>query len=95
MARVVGPFDDTQIARDTTRVIHHYDLVLGQPPVRCLPARLAEVRAARDEVQRFAAGIVSRPDALAAYTRALNDLDVPPLWWSSVAHPALRHLWMQ
>jgi hypothetical protein len=32
---------------------------------------------------------------LECYVEALNALHQPPLWWSSVAHPALGKMWRQ
>ena len=32
---------------------------------------------------------------LERYVEALNALHPPPLWWSCVAYPALRHMWSQ
>jgi len=37
--------------------------------------------------------VALRSDILAEYVKALNALDLKPLWWSSVACPLLKYLW--
>ena len=91
--RTVGPFDESQIVRDTKLVLQHYELVEAQADPRYLPQRLAELRAARSEAMQFCREIIRSKPALAEYRRAINQLQIPPLWWSSVAHPGLRHMW--
>jgi hypothetical protein len=93
IVRTVGPFDDAQIVRDTELVLHHYELVEAQADPRYLPERVAELRAARGEAVQFCREVIRSRPALAEYRRAINQMQIPPLWWSSVAHPGLRHMW--
>lgn len=93
LVRTVGPFDDAQIVRDTELVLQHYELVEAHADPLYLPQRVAELHAARSEAVHFCRRVIRSKPALAEYRLAINQLHIPPLWWSSVAHPGLRHLW--
>jgi hypothetical protein len=95
MTRVVGPFAEAQIARDTERVMRHYELISAHTDPRYIPERLAELSAVRAELEQFVRRVIRSKAALDEYRRAVNRLSIPPLWWSSVAHPELRHMWSQ
>lgn len=90
-ARVLPPFDGSQVARDTDRVRRHYRLVLaaGLPP----SDRLAQVSAAAADVDAFYRQVVLRPPVFDRYLKEVNALTPAPYWWSCVAHPALREMW--
>ena len=93
MARVLGPFHEGRVIQDTKLVRQHFRL-LGAAPIRgALPHRLAEVEHAAADIEAFYACVVLRPEILARYLRALNELSSPFLWWSWVANPLLRHMW--
>jgi hypothetical protein len=95
MVRLVGPFDEAQIVRDAERVMHHYELITAHTDPRYIPERLAELKAARAELEQFCRRVIRSQAALDDYRRAVNRMNAPPLWWSSVAHPGLRHMWAQ
>jgi hypothetical protein len=94
MVRVAPPFDAGQIAGDTERVLHHFGLVLAHALEGARPGRVAELRDAATDVEAFYERIVLEAAALEQYTVAINRLDLSPLWWSSVAHRSLRHMWV-
>jgi hypothetical protein len=94
MVQVAPPFDAQRIAGDTARVRHHLRLVLTHGREGAQPARLAELMQAATDVDTFYERVVLQPAALARYVEAVNALDMPPLWWSGVAHRSLQHMWM-
>jgi hypothetical protein len=93
MARVVAPFEEEQVARDTNLVRSHFRTVLGSPPAGAMTDRLVEVRRVAADVDAFHARVVLRRPRLREYVRALNALDPAPLWWSCVASQSLRFMW--
>lgn len=93
MVRVRGPFPPEQVLADTLRVSRHLRLVVATPPPAAAPGRLAKVESLSEEVDYFAARVTADAALLKEYAAALAALDLPPLWWSSVAHPALKHMW--
>ncbi len=93
MVCVQGPFTPEQIRRDTERVLHHFEMVQQVPLEGALVARrkrLAEVAA---DVERFQHVVLADGERLERYVKALNTLQSQPLWWVSVAHPALHTFW--
>jgi hypothetical protein len=94
MVQVAPPFDAQRIAGDTARVRHHLRLVLTHGREGAQPARLAELMQAAADVDTFYERVVLQPAALACYVKAVNALDMQPLWWSGVAHRSLQHMWM-
>lgn len=93
LAPALGPFEPENIARDTHLVRAHFDLAVASLPSNACPDRSAMLRRRRHEVAAFADGVSSRPDALKAYASVLREMQLPPVWWTSVAHPALSHMW--
>lgn len=93
MARVLGPFTPERIQYDSELVRRHFQIMRAGPPDRSIPERLAELTRVGEEVEMFARQISRDAGLLAQYTAAFNGLSLPPLWWASVAHPALQHLW--
>lgn len=93
-ARVLPPFRAARVRQDTDRARRHFDVMSRVLSEEDLPARRAELLHTADEVARFQAAVADRPGALMQYVEALNALESPVAWWSSVAHPALRDLWM-
>jgi hypothetical protein len=93
MVRVCPPFDRVQVLRDTERVRRHFRLVRDAPPDGTIDSRLEQIAQVADDVERFAEQVTASPERLDEYTDALNELDLAPLWWSSVAHPVLRNIW--
>ena len=94
MVQVVPPFDGHRIAKDTASVRHHLRLVLTYGQEGAQPGRLAELMQAAADVDTFYERVVLQPAALARYVEAVNALEMPPLWWSGVAHRSLQHMWM-
>jgi hypothetical protein len=92
-ARIVPPFDATQIEQDTRRVLAHFHLMSRVPAEGCMPERVALVRQVTTEVRRFCHRIVGDARALDRYVEQLNALEMMPRWWSCVAHPSLSNLW--
>lgn len=93
MTQVRPPFSSRQIIRDTERVLHHFQIVRASSPVGFMPGRLTELESVAADVELFYREIAFYPARLECYTQALNALELTPLWWSSVAHPALRQMW--
>ena len=93
MVCVQGPFTPEQVRRDTQRVLDHFEMVQKAPLEGGLATRrrrLAEVAA---DVERFQHVVLADRERLERYVKALNTLQSQPLWWVSVAHPALHTFW--
>lgn len=95
MAQVRAPFTREQVVRDTERVLQHYRLVRAFQPRGAIPARTVQIDEVMHDVERFRSVVLGNENLLVQYLEALNALDPAPLWWSSVAHPSLRHFWTQ
>lgn len=93
MARVSPPFGLLQVISDCERVRHHFQVLRATPLGGAMTDRLAMVEGVASDVEDFFQKIVLAPTRLEQYTEALNDLVLAPLWWSSVAHPSLQHMW--
>lgn len=92
-AQVLPPFTAERVRRDTALVVRHIELIESASSADDLPERTAAVQQMAADVGRFQRNVLGAPSRLATYVTELNLLDVEPLWWSSVAHPALRDLW--
>jgi hypothetical protein len=95
LARLRYPLTREQIVSDTGLVRRHYRLVLAEPRAEFRPERWTEVECLASEVDSFHRNVLGVPEKLDAYIDELNTLTPPLLWWSSVAHPSLSHLWRQ
>lgn len=95
LVNVRAPFDLQKLRQDTERARRHFRLVGAALPPGASSARAAELAAVAADVERFAEQVLGDPELLDRYLIALNELDPAPLWWSSVAHPALAHLWSE
>jgi len=93
MARVLPPFDADRIVRDTERVRDHFRILQASSPDGAIIHRVEAVAKVAVDIERFYERVVLRPFRLEQYLVALNALDIAPLWWSSVANPALRDMW--
>ena len=93
MAGVRFPVSPEQVARDTDLVQQHFQHVLAIKSADFLPDRLAQVRRVASNVESFRECVVREPYKLRRYVEALNLLNPAPIWWSSVAHPALHSMW--
>lgn len=93
MARIRPPFSAAQIARDAARVRNHFNLLLQDVPSNALRKRVAAVEGAAAEIDAFTARVVNSADKLASYTAVLNTQPPPRVWWSSIAHTDLCHMW--
>jgi hypothetical protein len=91
-APALGPFASDRIIRDTRLVLEHFELA-SSGAMSGHGRRSDELNALRSEVATFSDRVIADPAALDAYALALNALTLPPVWWTSVAHPALSHLW--
>jgi hypothetical protein len=94
-ARVRFPFGREQIISDTALVRRHFQLLLAEPMGGSVAERYAALKSATKDVEEFNRHIVLQAALLDRYLEALNALRPPPLWWSCVAYPALRHMWRQ
>jgi hypothetical protein len=92
-ARLRFPIVVDQVISDTALVIQHLKLVLAEPRPEFLADRLAVLTSLSAEIEQFHKEVVLHGRRLKDYVRALNRLRPAPLWWSSVANPALKHMW--
>ena len=92
-ARVGFPFSRAQVVSDTALVRRHFQLLLAEPSRDFMADRNAALRGVAADVEEFHRHIVLHPAQLDGYVEAFNALHPPPLWWSCVAHSALRHMW--
>jgi hypothetical protein len=92
-ARTRFPFTPDQVISDTALVQQHFQLVLAQPRREFLVERVAELRRVAAEVEAFQQQVVLDAGHLDDYVQALNDLQQAPLWWATVANPALGYMW--
>lgn len=92
-AQVRPPFSARRVIADTDRVRRHVELIQVAASDADLAERRALVDQMADDVARFQTRVVQQPTMLQRYVHDLNALHLDPLWWSSVAHPALRDLW--
>jgi len=93
MTRIAAPFDKLQVARETDLVRRHFRILQATSPQGAMAHRLAEVARVAADIEVFHRCVVLQTKRLELYLRALNALEIAPLWWSSVAHPVLRDLW--
>ena len=92
-ARVRFPFGPEQVISDTALVRQHFRLLLDEPRQEFLSERVAALQSVAAEVDAFHRNIVLYSAQLSDYVRLLNDLHPAPIWWSSVANPALERMW--
>ena len=92
-ASALGPFTPDRIVLDTQLVLEHFELMIDADATRWHAVRSKQMRAMHSGIADFQSRIVADAPALHTYTAALQALDLPPVWWTSVAHPALSHLW--
>lgn len=93
IAPAVGPFTPDRIAHDAHLVLEHFELLIATDARTWNGERLSELMALHSGIAAFVCRIVADQAALHAYAAALQELELPPVWWTSVAHPALSHLW--
>jgi hypothetical protein len=95
MARTIPPFTLGQVIRDTERVRQHFQILRTVAMGDCLPDRLAALERVAADVEAFYRYVVLQPAHLDPYVQALEALEMPPLWWSCVAHPSLKKMWSE
>jgi hypothetical protein len=93
IARVRSPFTRDQVLSDTALVRQHLQLILTDSNPGFQADRIALLRRAGMEVESFHEQIVPNGVRLNRYVQALNELPLEPLWWATVANPALDHMW--
>jgi hypothetical protein len=93
-ARVRCPFSRDQVISDTALVRRHFQLVLGEPESDYVAKRYDTLKRVIKEVEKFHQRVILQPAMLDAYVEALNALHPAPLWWSCVAYPTLRQMWI-
>lgn len=91
-ARVIPPFQASDIRRATRRVLEHFDFILPLAAHRSGGFGQSLEDACRD-ITVFERTVCASPSLLADYTRALNRLQPRFVWWWAVANPQLEHLW--
>jgi hypothetical protein len=94
-ARIRSPFGREQVISDTVLVLRHFQLLLAQPATDFVVERYTALQEVTRDVEKFNQDIVLQPALLDRYVEALNELHPPLLWWSCVAYPPLRHMWIQ
>lgn len=92
-ARVRSPFTPDQLVSDTALVRQHFELVLAEPRCDFRADRTALLQRVSAEIKTFHQRIIPDAGRLNNYVQALNDLHLDPLWWATVANPALEHMW--
>jgi hypothetical protein len=95
MAQVRPPFTPGQVRRDAERVRQHFQILRAAAKKDCLADRLAGLERVAADVEAFHQCVVLQPDRLDLYVQALEVLEMPPLWWSCVAHPSLKKMWSE
>lgn len=92
IAQVLPPFTPSQIAAHTTIVQRHLQAI-GNADQRAHPGRVAQIREASRQVNRFVERVVKRPEPLRRYVEELNANPPAPRWWVTVAYPPLGAMW--
>jgi hypothetical protein len=93
IARVRYPASPEQVILDTVLVRRHLQFLLSLNPAGFLSERIGLLKSVASDVEIFHNRIIQRPRQLQRYVEQLNILNPPPLWWSSVANPALECMW--
>ena len=93
MARVQYPVRPEQVVEETELVRGHFQLLLSLDSGHFVSERVELLKSAALNVETFYECIVQKPRQLQLYVQELNILNPPPLWWSSVANPALECIW--
>ena len=93
MVRVVPPFDEAQVTRDTERARRHFRVVQASFPYGAALQRRTDLARVAADVDTFHRQVVMNPERLEQYVQAINALGIAPLWGSSVANPILQHMW--
>lgn len=95
MVQVRYPFSVRQVIKDTERVRQHFQFLRSAGGGETYKAeRMAELQQVAADVDLFHQQVVLQPARLQGYVRSLNALKPAPVWWSSVAHPALSDFWI-
>jgi hypothetical protein len=94
LAQIRGPFTAERVLADTASVRRHFDTLKTALASPAEPDRLALLEEVSSDVDAFYQRMVLDPGLLDRYLRALNALAPSPIWWSHVAHPSLKDLWM-
>lgn len=87
------PFSADSVGRETEYVRRHFRRMSSVSVPGAAPERAAGLRRVAADIEVFHERVALKPDILAEYVKALNALDLKPLWWSSVACPLLKYLW--
>jgi hypothetical protein len=95
MVRFRPPFSIQQVMKDSYRVLHHFQTVRSVTLEGAIPELLAVLKQTEADITVFYRKIVLQPHLLEQYVHALNALSLEPLWWSSIANPALQHMWSE
>ena len=90
---LLPPYSPEGVQRTTHAVRKHFQAVTAHLPPGACQQRVSQVRYAADRVERFINTVLSSSERLGKYVSELNQIDPAPLWWASVAHPKLEHLW--
>lgn len=90
---VTPPFTRAQVEQETKHALLHLRSSLARVPDDARPGRVRQLRTLGDDLGRFADWLFADDAHPEVYVRALNELSLPPMWWTSVAHPELGHLW--
>jgi len=94
MARLREPFTQQQVIQDTELVRNHFRTLKGDTHVGGIAGRFADLEFVAADIETFHREVVLQPARLESYVAAINALKLAPLWWSCVANPALKVMWM-
>ncbi|NLE74855.1 MAG: hypothetical protein GX604_09555 [Actinobacteria bacterium] len=91
--RVLPPFSEEQVGRETRMARDHFRSILSELSPSTRRDRLTQVMKVAEEVEQFYVHVVQNPELLSDYVESLELVDLPRVWWASVANPALRMMW--
>lgn len=93
-ARLPERMDAAQVASDAVLVARHFRLLLATLRPKYRPDRVAILREAAADVDRFIRTVVNDRAQLVRYVDAFHA--APPaatIWWNAVAYPPLSFMW--
>ena len=93
MTRVQAPFSREQVIGDTKRVLYHFRRILETPLEGAIETRRKKIMKVVEDVEQFERFVIQDKKKLGRYVEDLNAMDLPLLWWYSVAHPSLKQAW--
>lgn len=90
IARILPPFHKDTLIQSTLIVLEHYQDILNMLPSDT--RKRIEVR--QSDVVLFHKKITMDVEICEAYLEAINEIHEERYWWSFVAHPQLKEIWV-